>query len=144
MIAKYFSRLLRRRNDGPEALDPACFVFVMLPGDIQPLARGERFEDPLQEVLQGAGVAHVSGGGSQLDSPHADGSARVAFAGIDIDVSDRAQALRLLRQHLVRLGAPEGAELHYTVGRTRCLDRLQNGEWSTGLARTFEHPAFGV
>jgi hypothetical protein len=67
-------------------LDPQLFVYVKIPGDIQPLARGERFEDPLQVALQAEQLGNVSGGGSQLDDPYPDGRPRVEFSGLDVDV----------------------------------------------------------
>jgi hypothetical protein len=54
-------------------LDPQLFVYVKIPGDIQPLARGERFEDPLQVALEAEQLGNISGGGSQLDDPYPDG-----------------------------------------------------------------------
>jgi hypothetical protein len=124
--------------------EPRQFVYVMIPGDIQPLMRGERFEDPLAEVLKAAGLGSVSGGGSQLDDPYPDGRPRVAFCGIDIDVVDLDRALRAIRQKLAELDAPAGTELHYTVGATLLLDRLVDGTWRQGLPRSFKHPGFGV
>src|SRR5689334_5442375 len=84
-----------------QSLDPGLFIYVKIPGDIQPLVRGERFEDPLQAALEERGLGAISGGGSQLDDPYPDGRPRVEFCGIDVDVTDREQARAFLMKKLV-------------------------------------------
>src|SRR5687768_4081734 len=60
------------------------FVYVKIPAAIQPLERASRFEDPLQEALERAGLGEVSGGGSQLSDADADGRRQIEFCGIDV------------------------------------------------------------
>ena len=72
---------------------------------IQPVARGERYEDPLQEVLQKAGLGEVDGGGCQLSE-----TGEVTFAEVAIYLADLDDALRLTRDTLEAAGAPEGSE----------------------------------
>jgi hypothetical protein len=91
----------------------ALFVYVKIPGGMLPIERGERFEDPLQEALQAAGVGEVSGGGTEMSAPDAQGRQRAVSCGIDVDLSDSAKGLPLLRQTLVRLGVPKGTVLQY-------------------------------
>ena len=131
-------------SDGASSWDPRLFVYVKIPGDIEPLARGERFEDPLDEALKAANLGHVSGGGSQMDAPYPDGSPRVEFCGIDVDVVELEAALAMMRQKLVELSAPEGTELHYTTDAGPLLDSLGGTTWTQRLARTVKHPGFGV
>jgi hypothetical protein len=143
-MLNFLRRLMRPKRESESSFEPAQFVYVKIPGDIQPLERGERFEDPLDDALTASGLGHVSGGGSQLDDPHPDGSSRVEYCGIDVDVVDRVAALALIRAKLVELTAPEGTELHYTVGAERLLDRLEGAAWATGLPRSELHPGFGI
>jgi len=124
--------------------DPQLFIYVMIPGDIQPIARGMRFEDPLQAALDAVGLGEISGGGSQLDDPYPDGRARVKFCGIDVDATDRDRARELLMEKLVALNAPPGTELQYTKDGSMLLDRLEDGGWKKSLPRTVTHPGFGV
>jgi hypothetical protein len=124
------------------AFDPQQFIYVMLPGDIQPIARGERFEDPLEKILQDQRLGTISGGGSQMDDPYPDGRPRVAFCGLDVEVTDRDAALPVIRSSLVSLSAPTGTELHYTAGTDKLLDRLGDGGWQTHLPRNMLHPGF--
>ena len=140
-------KLWRRKDDsgpGLEVADPQLFIYIVIPGDIQPIARGEQFEDPLEEALSEAGLGRITGGGSQLDDPYPDGRSRVEFCGIDVDVSDRASALILLRRKLIELAAPDGTELHYTEGKSPLRDSLDRGAWTERQLRTVMHPGFGV
>ena len=78
------------------------FFYVRIPGDIQPIERGERFEDPLQAELQKEQLGEVTGGGSQL----AGRGKEIEFCGLDVDVTDRDRGLQLIREVMRRLNAP--------------------------------------
>ena len=91
------------------------FVYIKLPIDLQPLERGELFEDPLQEALEREKVGTITGGGSQLSAPDEEGSREVEFCGIDVDLYDPGKGLALLRRELVRLEAPRGTLLLYEL-----------------------------
>jgi hypothetical protein len=136
----------RRPRQGEESssFDPRLFIYVIIPGDIQPLERGKRFEDPLQNVLQESGLGTISGSGSQMDHPYPDGRARVEYCGLDIEASDRDQARELLRQELSRLGVPFGTEIHYTGDTGALLDRCETDSWHLELKREMLHPKFGI
>lgn len=144
-----FLRKLLGRKGGADpdpggGMDPETFLYVKLPGDIQPLERGERFEDPLADALIEAQLGDVTGGGSSMDEPDDDGRPRVEFCGIDVDTAAPEAARRLIREKLLELGAPSGTEIHFTSGGRQLLDRLAEGVWTEGLPRTELHPGFGV
>ena len=80
-----------------------AFVVRANSAPLQPLERGDRFEDPLDEVLSAAGIGEVSGGGSQLDE---DGD--IVYCGIDVHLNGPIRGLELLRSTLKRLRPPEG------------------------------------
>ena len=120
------------------------FIYVKLPEAMGPLERGQRYEDPIQEKLEDLSLGEVSGGGSQLGDPQPDGTRPIEFCGIDIDVIDLERGLRLLREEMVRLGAPEGTELHYEIEGEPVQDELENGGWQLRRPRTFRHPGFGT
>jgi len=147
-MISFIRRLLSRKalaDDAPTSMiDPQLFLYVKIPGDVQPLVRGERFEDPLASALQEAKLGEVSGGGSQLADPYPDGRARVEFCGMDIEVSDADRARALIQRKLIDLEAPHGTEIHYTAGTNMLLDRLVENGWHEGLPRTDRHPGFGV
>jgi hypothetical protein len=125
-------------------LDPEQFIYVKLPGNIQPIQRGELFEDRIDPILSEAGLGSVSGGGSSLTDPLPDGRRLVAFCGIDIDTLKRDEALPVLRDLLPKLEAPVGTELHYTRSGVKLQDEFTNAGWSTERPRTFLHPGFDV
>ena len=91
------------------------FVFVKIPESIMPIARGDKYEDPLDASLQQAGLGEVTGGGSQLGDPNPDGSAHIDWVGIDVELVDLETGLPFLKQELLRLGAPESTTLEYKV-----------------------------
>jgi hypothetical protein len=124
--------------------DVERFIYVKLPVPLEPFERGELFEDPLNEQIQAQRLGHVSGGGSLLAPAEADGTRRIEFCGLDIDVEDRERALTFLRAALDNLDAPEQTELHYTASGQRLLDQLAQGRWRIGMPRTFLHPGFDV
>lgn len=73
---------------------------------IEPLDRGERYEDPLDAALREAGVGEVTGGGSQLGA-----LGEIEFADIEIVVSDVDAALPVITEALEKAGAPAGSQL---------------------------------
>lgn len=124
--------------------NPEHFIYVKLPGNIQPIQRGEQFEDRIEPILVERGLGTVSGGGSSLDDPLPDGRRLVAFCGIDIDTESRDTALEVLRELLPSLGAPHGTELHYTRAEKKLQDEFSASGWSVEKPRQFLHPGFGV
>jgi hypothetical protein len=77
------------------------FFYVRIPGDIQPLEREERFEAPLEIALEESELGSITGGGSQLGE-----GTTVEYCGIDVVVSDRAQALALIRKVMQGVRCP--------------------------------------
>lgn len=124
--------------------DPELFVYIFVPEPIQPLDRGDKYEDPLAEALTTAGLGDVSGGGSSLSDERPDGTRVVESCGIDVDVTDLDLALELIRERIPALGAPRGTELQYTRRGAKLRDVLEENGWVTSLARTAVHPGFGV
>ena len=97
----------------------SVFVFVKIPESIMPIERGKKYEDPLDIALKKAGVGEITGGGSQLGEPDKNGSPTIDWVGIDVDLTDQAAGLPLLKAELKRLGAPQGTTLEYELeGKT--------------------------
>ena len=80
---------------------------INLPGEIGPLDRGVRFEDPLGEALGTKGA--VVGGGSEL-GPKDDKLVPLA-AEIEVELTDREGGLAVVRAILKQQGAPAGTKL---------------------------------
>ena len=94
--------------------DNPLFVYIKIPGDIDPLDRWELFADPLQQVLEKENLGEVTGGGS-LSVPDEDGDYEDEFSGIDVLLYDAIKGPPLLRGELVRLQAPSGTVLLYEI-----------------------------
>ena len=93
--------------------------------------RGDLYEDPLQETLDGTGVAEVSGGGTMQAA-----NGEIDYCGIDLDIHDVDRAVPLICATLETLGAPKGSSLCYEVdgrrferpfGKLECLAIYFNG-----------------
>ncbi len=74
---------------------------------VRPVARGERYEDPLQAALATQRLGIVDGGGSQLGEAD-----EIIFAELELYLADLDQALELTKRVLEQAGAPVGSELH--------------------------------
>jgi hypothetical protein len=73
---------------------------------IEPIDRGDRYEDPLQGTLEKMGIGRVTGGGSQLNE-----LGEIAYADIEIELANLADALGIVADALEIAGAPQGSEL---------------------------------
>jgi hypothetical protein len=95
------------------------FFYIRIPGNIQPIERGERFEDPLQAALDKEKLGEVTGGGSQMGE-----GKTVEFCGLDVEVTDRDRGLQIIREVMRRLDAPSGTviEEYLPVFRELPLD----------------------
>jgi hypothetical protein len=117
---------MRGRDAEPESTAPECqlFVFVKIPGRIEPLERGERFEDPLIAALEAKSVGTISGGGSSMTAPDAEGRRFVQWCGIDVELSDPVAGLETLRAELRKLSPPHGTVLEYKVDEQEVTEPL--------------------
>jgi hypothetical protein len=114
---------ITRMNEVSES--KPLFVYIKIPGDLDPMDRGELFEDSLQEALDKERLGEITGGGSQLSEPSESGNS-IEFCGIDVDLYDAVRGLALLRNELVRLKAPPGTMLLY---------ELDGREWEEPIYR---------
>jgi hypothetical protein len=73
---------------------------------IEPIDRGNRYEDPLQAALDAAQAGQVTGGGSQLNE-----LGEIDYADIEIELANLHDALRIVTATLEKSGAPQGSEL---------------------------------
>jgi len=89
---------------------------------IEPIDRGERYEDPLENALKASSAGAVTGGGSQLNE-----QGWIEYAEVEIELADLDDALALTIATLEEAGAPEGSELIVAgeviseFGRMQCL-----------------------
>lgn len=109
---------------GNDESDASTFVFVMIPESIWPVARGEKYEDPIDAALQEDGLGEVTGGGSQVGPNGPDGEPTIEWVGIDIELFDLLRGLALLRSELKRIGAPAGTTFEYELNGQRVSESL--------------------
>lgn len=104
-------------------MEEPLFVYVKIPEMLGPVDREDKYEDPLGEALTSAGLGEVTGGGTMLSSPNADGKREVKYCGIDVDLFDLERGLEFLKSELRGLGAPQGTALEFTLdGVSRSVD----------------------
>ena len=60
--------------------DPEIMIIAQLNARVQPMDRGEYFEEPLDKVLKSEGIGEVTGGGTLL----ADESNGIEYSDIEI------------------------------------------------------------
>jgi hypothetical protein len=82
-------------------------VVARLNARLQPLDRGDVFEDPLAATLSASGIGEVTGGGTMLSE---DGGVEFCDVEIMVPTADDA-TLDALRAALEHLGAPKGSRL---------------------------------
>ena len=87
-------------------MDYPHLVLARLYEYIEPIDRGDRYEDPLQDALDKAGAGRVTGGGSQLDE-----LGGISYVDIEIELANLDAALRTVTAALEAAGAPQGSEL---------------------------------
>ena len=73
---------------------------------IEPINRGDRYEDPLDAVLRERGLGEVTGGGSQLSE-----TGEIECADVEIQVANPDAAIPVIVECLESAGAPAGSEL---------------------------------
>ena len=91
-------------SPGPEL----HYITARLNARVQPMDRGDYFEDPLNETLLHEKLGEVTGGGTQLvDEP-----AGIDFCELEIALPQMTDdVLRRIIERLEELGAPKGSKL---------------------------------
>ena len=101
----------RRNEKPPEPPNYPHFVFAKICDPVQPLERGEKYEDPLYDSLEERGIGRVSGGGTQMDK-----AGKIEWIGLDLQLADVDGSVEFVRCRLRELGAPTGSVLEFRRG----------------------------
>lgn len=89
-------------------------VSIHLNARLRPLDRGDRYEDPLQEVLDEHNLGAIDGGGTMLGVSHEPTSCDIELR-FEAD-ADRDNGLRVVIEALESYGAPVGSYVHPDSG----------------------------
>jgi len=81
-------------------------IVARLYEQIGPMDRGERYEDRLQSALEVADAGEVTGGGSLITD-----AGEIAYAELELALSDLNGAVQRTVEVLERAGAPQGSEI---------------------------------
>lgn len=84
------------------------FVTARMWEYIEPIARGRRYEDPLEAFLIRNGLGESDGGGTQIGE-----TTKIEFVDVTFWLQGSEDALAAVATELGRLGAPVGSELQY-------------------------------
>ena len=87
-------------------MDFTHVILARLYEHIEPIDRGERYEDPLDAVLAQTNIGRVTGGGSQLNE-----LGGIEYADIEIELANLDSSLGIVVDALEKAGAPQGSEL---------------------------------
>lgn len=79
------------------------FFYIRIPEPLSPAERGDKYEDPLFDVLTDADLGKVTGGGQQLGEGNS-----IVYCGVDVVVRDRVKGLDVIRKFLKQVRAPRG------------------------------------
>jgi hypothetical protein len=90
-------------------------VLARLYEHVEPIDRGNRYEDPLQAHLDAQHAGRVTGGGSQLNA-----NGGIDYADIEIELANLDDAVRFVSESLEQSGAPKRSELIH-AGDNRVL-----------------------
>jgi hypothetical protein len=95
--------------------------YAKLNEKIQPIERGEVYEDPLTDALTENGLGVVAGGGTMQEK-----SGEIEYAGIDVDLHKKAEGIRFVCDFLEARGAPKGSVLQvgderYPFGKVEAI-----------------------
>jgi hypothetical protein len=83
------------------------FIVVTINARIQPMHRGEIYEDPLDEILSKNSIGEVSGGGT-LQSQ----SGELEYCDVEIQVKNsNDDTVELIRSSLEKIGVPKGSKI---------------------------------
>jgi hypothetical protein len=115
--------------EGLNAANLMHFLYIKIPVANFVSDREREMEDKVDHILKKDGLGSVAGWGDSLGAALPDGSRPVAYARIDVDVTDLALAKDLLHTALPALGAPTGTEIHYTINHRHFLDKYVEPDW---------------
>ncbi|MEZ8018074.1 hypothetical protein AB4359_06865 [Vibrio splendidus] len=97
---------LFKKKENKIEIEPE-FIVVSINARIQPMHRGEIYEDPLDAILSKSSIGEVSGGGT-LQSQ----SGEVEYCDVEIQVNSSSDGtVELVKSSLESMGVPKGSKI---------------------------------
>lgn len=97
---------LFKKNEKKKEVEPK-FIVVTVNARIQPMHRGEIYEDLLEEILSENSVGEVSGGGTlQFET------GEIEYCDIEIQVNNpNEDTINIIKSSLEKIGVPKGSKI---------------------------------
>ncbi|RKW24766.1 hypothetical protein D8B46_00750, partial [Candidatus Gracilibacteria bacterium] len=87
---------------------------LQLNAKVQPLDRGEMFEDPIMELLEKEGIGEIDGGGTSFDQE----TGEIFYCDVEIYLNDdSAESRENLIKLINKVGVPKGSFLIFIDGK---------------------------
>ncbi len=97
---------LFRKKEKTEDVEPQ-YIVVTVNARIQPLHRGEIYEDPLEEILSENSIGEVSGGGTLQFQ-----TGEIEYCDIEIQVNNSNEdTINIITSSLEKIGVPKGSKI---------------------------------
>lgn len=100
------SNTLQLPDTIPSHSDELTHITIQLNHKIDPMLRGDIYEDPLQDYFDEVGWGEVSGGGTLLSDEFG-----IDYCDVEIDVPQLTTTLPLIIHFIEAQGAPKGSKL---------------------------------
>lgn len=97
---------LFKKKEKMEKVEPQ-YIVVTVNARIQPLHRGEIYEDPLEEILSENSIGEVSGGGTLQFQ-----TSEIEYCDIEIQVKNSNEdTIDIIKSSLEKIGVPKGSKI---------------------------------
>ena len=87
---------------------------IEIPEELSPIERGEKYDDPICDLLERHSAGFVFGGGTKLNP-----SGDFEFCYVDIRAEDAKKAKLLVSEYLLEIGAPPGTKIGGSLLRAK-------------------------
>ena len=85
-------------------------VLARITEHVEPIERGDRYEDPLAAFLSEHGLGEVTGGGSQLNA-----EGEIEFADVELELVNLDDSITKVVRQLEAMGAPYGSSIQFAA-----------------------------
>lgn len=97
---------LFKKREKKKEVEPQ-FVVVTVNARIQPMHRGEIYEDPLEEILSEQSIGEVSGGGTLQST-----TGEIEYSDVEIQVNNSDEdTINIIKSSFEKIGIPKGSKI---------------------------------